>query len=262
MFIIADNIQPMNPSISRSIKLFDAKPIENIVKKCEEKGVAAIDINPGSFARKGVEVISFLIETVQRITNIRLCIDSNRADVLEHALKLCRRKPIINGFSLEPYKLHNILPLAVEHDTDVIGFLLSPDGNVPSDSNERMEYALKLFDEAQKAGLNPERLIIDPILVPITWEDGTFQAREVLTTLSVLPDLLGFKVRTVVGLSNLTSGCPYPEKKAFLEKIFLAMLSQAGLNMVLMNIMRNDSIRTVRVCNAILGQHVFSWAEV
>jgi len=104
--------------------------------------------------------------------------------------------------------------------------------------------------------------IIDPIVVPISWEDGTAQASDVLSCIRLLPDLLGFPVKTVVGLSNLTSGVGAKPASLLIEEAYLAMLVETGLDLVLLNVLRKRSIATAFICDSIKNSRVWSWGEV
>ena len=260
MVIVADNIQIINLMVAKAIRDLNPEPIKNIARSCEDAGANVIDINPGFFSRDQDKKMVFLVEAVQQVTNLRLCLDTNNPKALEAGIRICQRRPIINGFSLEPEKLDQILPLAVDFQTDIVGFLLLPNGQVPPDFGGRLDVALKLMEEAKKAGLSLEKLIIDPVLVPITWENGTYQAKEVLTTLKLLPELINFPVRTIVGLSNLTSGSPGREKKLLLEEVYLAMLAESGLHMALLNVFHKRTIDVISICDCIINSRVFSWA--
>lgn len=57
-----------------------------------------------------------------------------------------------------------------------------------------------MFNECRKAGIQPQRLIIDPVVAPLVWQDGNLQNMEVLEVIRTLPDLLGFPVRTIAGM--------------------------------------------------------------
>jgi 5-methyltetrahydrofolate corrinoid/iron sulfur protein methyltransferase len=119
---------------------------------------------------------------------------------------------------------------------------------------------VELFGELQKAGVDRERLIIDPIIAPVMWENGNRQDMEILSVLRTLPDLLGFPVRTIAGISNLTTGQGPRDKKLLLERASLAMLAAAGLTMALMNVFHTESVLTARACNALSGDRIFAWA--
>ena len=64
--------------------------------------------------------------------------------------------------------------------------------------------------------------------------------------IKILPDLLDFSVKTIVGLSNLTTGRGAMEKKLLLERTYLPMLEVSGLKMVLMNIFHHDTVKTAK----------------
>jgi 5-methyltetrahydrofolate corrinoid/iron sulfur protein methyltransferase len=262
MILISDNIHIMNPKIAKALEEMDPKPIQDLAFKIEGLGARIIDINPGPLHRDCDKIISFLINSVQEATDLRLCLDTPNPEAIETGLTTCKDNPIINGFSLEPHKMEKILPLAVESEAEIVGFLLHPDGKVPRSLDERLSLAATLAVEAKKAGLPPERLIIDPIVVPISWEDGTAQARDVLSCIRLLPELLGFSIKTVVGLSNLTSGAGAKTASLLIEEAYLAMLAETGIDMVLLNIFRKRSVVTAHFCDSIMNSRVWSWGEM
>jgi len=260
--MIADNIQITDPLVAKALAEMDPLPIQDLAKQCEEAGADIIDINPGPLTRDGEKKMAFLVGAIQNVCNLPLSLDTANPSAMAAGLSVCRKRPIINGFSLEPAKIRGILPLAATNDCDVIGFLLRPDGMVPVSGDERLGLAVQLFEALTEQGIDPQRFIIDPILVPLMWEDGSRQAMELLTVIRMLPELLGYPVRTVVGLSNLTSGRGPKEKKRLLESAYLPMLASAGLNMVLMNLCHQNTVSVVKACRAITRQGVFSWREV
>ena len=252
----------MNRKIAKAMNDMDPKPIQDLASEIKSSGAKIIDLNPGPLRKDCNKMMAFLIDSVQEVTDLRLCLDTPNPGAIETGLTICKDKPIINGFSLEAHKTEKILPLAVEFDTEIVGFLLHPDGKVPRSLDERLSLAVTLAGEANKAGLPPERLIIDPVVVPILWEEGTSQARDVLSCISLLPDLLGFPVRTVVGLSNLTSGRGAKTDSLLIEEVYLAMLAEAGLDLALLNVFRKRSVATAFVCDSIKNSRVWSWGEV
>jgi len=259
---IADNIQITDPLIARALAEMDPLPIQRLAKQCEKAGADIIDINPGPLTREGEQKMTFLVKAIQDVCDLPLSLDTINPSAMAAGLSACRKQPIINGFSLEPAKLQGILPLGGAFDGDMIGFLLRPDGMVPGSADERLTLAVQLFEAFNEQGMDPHRLIIDPVLVPLMWENGSRQAMELLTVIRMLPELLGYPVRTVVGLSNLTSGRVPKGKKRLLEAVYLPMLASAGLKMVLMDIFHKDSVSVARACSVLTRQGVFSWEEL
>ncbi|OPX39684.1 MAG: hypothetical protein B1H13_09230 [Desulfobacteraceae bacterium 4484_190.3] len=262
MILISDNIHIMNPKIAKAMEEMTPKPIQDLALKIKNSGAKIIDINPGLLHKGCDKMMAFLINAIQEVTDLQLCLDTPNPEAIKTGLTVCTNKPIINGFSLEPHKMEKILPLAVESDAEIVGFLLHPDGKVPRSLDERLSLAVTLAGEAKKAGLSHERLIVDPVVVPISWEDGTGQASDVLSCIRVLPELLGFSVKTVVGLSNLTSGAEAKAASFLLEEAYLAMLSEAGLDLALLNVFRKRSVATAHFCDSIKNSRVWSWGEM
>jgi 5-methyltetrahydrofolate corrinoid/iron sulfur protein methyltransferase len=262
LLIVADNIQITNPEIERALKQMKPKPIQDLVRRCQEAGADMLDINAGPLLRNAEATMTFLIETVQQVSHLPLCLDTSNPVAMEAGLKANKGKAVINGFSLEPQKLKSFLPLAQKYDTDIIGFLLLPNGQVPAKADERLHVAVQLFEAFKKTSIDSQKLIIDPIVVPMSWGDGQQHAREVLYVLRTLRDLLGFPVRTIAGLSNLTTGTGNQKSRRRLEEVYLAMLSAHGLSLALFNVLHTNTVRITKTCNAITGNKVFSWEEI
>ncbi|MCD4721173.1 MAG: dihydropteroate synthase, partial [Desulfobacula sp.] len=187
MKLIADNLRITKTAIQHALKASDPKPIQELVKQCVEKGAWAIDVNTGPLGKFPEKGMVFFIEAVQSVTDLPLLIDTSNPAAMRAGLEAADNKAIINGFSLESHKLEKILPLAEEYDTDIVGFLLYPDSRVPKDEAERFEIALELLEQAEAAGVSKERIIIDPVVPPLAWEDGIVQARAVLNVIRMLP---------------------------------------------------------------------------
>ena len=262
MIVVADNMQITNRIIGKAVNEMNPGPIQEMAKKCEAAGAEMLDINSGPLSRDPEKKMAFLVESVQDVSDLPLLIDTANPRAIEAGLRTNRKTAIINGFSLEPAKLESILPLAKKFQADIIGYLLYPDSHVPGDGAERLSVAVELYGEFQKAGIDPERLIIDPVVAPIAWPDGNFQNMEILSVLCQLPELLGFPVRTIAGLSNLTTGQGPGEKKRLLEKAYLPMLAASGLNMALLNIFHHETVSVASACNSLMSQKMFVYEEI
>lgn len=262
MQIAADNLHVINPAIADALAHCVPEPIYDLVRRCEQAGAQIIDINSGPLKREPQKHFTFLVEAVQAVTRLPLMLDTTNPEALEAGLRVCRQKPIINGFSLEPVKLERILPLAKQYDVDIIGFLLDSKSQVPIEKEEMMALAVALFEAYTTAGLDPDRLIIDPIIAPLAWDSGRRHNQSVLSLVQNLTDLLGTPVRTIAGLSNLASGAIPANRKIALEQAYLPMLAAAGLDIVLLNVFHGPTVQMSRTCDTLLGDKIFSWAEI
>lgn len=262
MKLIADNLRITKPGIQNALKARDPKPVQDLVKLCAAKGTWAIDVNTGPLGKLPEEGMVFFIKAVESVTDLPLLIDTSNPTAMKAGLEVANNRAIINGFSLEPGKLEKMLPLAKEYDADIVGFLLYPDSRVPKDEAGRLEIALELFEKAAAAGVAKERIIIDPVVPPLAWADGIVQARAVLNVIHTLPDLLGFPVRTIAGVSNLTTGAKDRVKKNLMEQSYVAMLAAAGLDFALLDILNQDTVAAARAAGILAREDLFSWGMV
>jgi 5-methyltetrahydrofolate corrinoid/iron sulfur protein methyltransferase len=260
MQLIADDINILNPVVARAVQARESAPIAEIAGRCAVLGAAAIDVNPGPGSRKRRDTMTFCLQAVQAGTDLPVYLDSSEPEMLHQGIEQSAGRTVINGFSLEPSKVEAILPLAVQHRLPIVGFLLRPNGHVPANTEERLQIASDLLDVSTRAGLDPADLIIDPVLAPLSWNDGTAQAASVLETIRMLPELCGARVQTMVGLSNLTSGARQPAAP-MLEAMYLARLAEAGLTHALVSMRRSQAVACARFCSLIDGNQPFSWAE-
>ncbi len=262
MILVADNLQITRPTVADAIQHQNPDTLQALVQAMEAAGAEAIDLNTGPLGRDAARRMTFCVETVQAVTDLPLLIDTANPLAMQAGLEANRKVAVINGISLEPQKLEAILPLAVEYDVDIIGYLLDERSQMPRDQDDRMAIALELFQRGLSAGLRPEQLILDPVVAPLIWQDGLQRNRDLLEIIRRLPELLDFPVRTVAGLSNLTTGQSAPGPKRRLEQTYLAMLASAGLSWVLLDIHHHDTVASARVCRILLEDGIFAWDTV
>ncbi len=262
MILVADNLHIMNPNVAKALKEKDPLPLQKIAERCKEANAYAMDINLGPLKRNPEGVIRFVIEAVQDTFGGRLLLDSVQPEVLKAGIAACKRPPIINGFSLEEAKVSFILPLAAEYQTEIIGFLINEKGQVPITAEGRLEVASRLLAKAEECGIPLERVIIDPVLVPLAWQDGTRYNHEFLEVIHLLPQLSEKPIRTIAGLSNLGASSPDRAARATVEATFIHMLAALKLDYILMDITHKKALNALNLSQLLLGNKVFAWEEV
>lgn len=262
LILIADNLQITNKTIENAMLHHDPDPIVTMVKQCEAAGAQGIDINSGPLSRNPEKNMAFLVNTIQKNSDLPVIIDTTNPEAIYAGLRANKKKAIINGFSLEPFKLEKILPLAKRFNTQIIGYLLHQNGHVPANAQDRLQIAVEIFKKFENAGIDKNNLIIDPVLAPLIWGNGPSQAMDILSVIKLLPELLGYSVKTIVGLSNLTAGRGNKEKKLIFEKSYLPMLCSAGLSMVLVNMFHHETIKVAKACNMMTNKNIVAWEQI
>jgi len=77
-----------------------------------------------------------------------------------------------------------------------------------------------------------------------------------------LPELLGFPVKTIGGISNLCTGARDKTKRRLLEQSYVAMLASAGLSFALMDILDADLVPSARASGILAKEEIFSWGMI
>jgi cobalamin-dependent methionine synthase I len=237
MRLAADNLHALNPAVADALRNLDPAPLQDLARQCDLPGVHFIDINPGYLTRRHEDRMAFMVEAVQEVTRLRLILDSPSPRILARGLAVCREKPILSALSLEPQKLEELLPLAVEHQTCLVLLLMDERSRVPQSLDERLAVATELRERSLDAGLDDGDLIFDPVLPNLTWPDAAAHIREVIRCIRMLSgwSFLPQPAQTMVGLSNLRSGLRhrYPLE---VETACLGLLAGAGLELALVNV--------------------------
>ena len=114
MLIIAEKINSTRKSIAEAIEAYDADLIQKEATAQAEAGADYIDVNAGTFVREEADRLKWLIQVVQEVTDLPLCIDSPDPGVIQTVLPLVNGTPMVNSITLEPVRLNGILPLVAE----------------------------------------------------------------------------------------------------------------------------------------------------
>lgn len=250
MILVADNLQPLNPRVAGALEDLDPKPLQEIARRCERAGARLLDLNPGYLSKRREDRMTFMVEAVQEATSLRLVLDSPNPRVLARGLAACRETPVLNALSLEEHKLAGILPLAVEHQTDLVILLMDERSFTPPRLEEKIALAVELREHALAAGLSQEQLIFDPVLPTLSWPDAVFQVSQVIKTVRLLACGAIFQenVRTMIGLSNLRSA-QRSRIPIRLEEICLSLLAGAGLDFALADLFQKEITATAGIIN-------------
>jgi 5-methyltetrahydrofolate corrinoid/iron sulfur protein methyltransferase len=250
VILAADNLNALNPIVADALLRLDRAPLQALARRCEQPGVGYIDLNPGYLSRRHEDRMAFMVEAVQEATALRLILDNPNPHVIARGLKVCRDRPVINALSLEPHKIAEMLPLAVDYRARLVLLLIDERSRVPASLEEKLAVAVELRERSVAAGMRHQDLIIDPVLPHLSWPDAFDQIAEVVNTVRLLStgSVLEEPAATMIGLSNLRSG----ERQRFpleVEQTCLQLLAGAGISLVLANVLQPELLRSVQLIN-------------
>ncbi|GAW91840.1 methyltetrahydrofolate cobalamin methyltransferase [Calderihabitans maritimus] len=251
MLIIGERINGMFKDIKEAIQNKDPKPVQEWARKQEEGGARALDINVGPGAADRVEAMKWLVEVVQEVSDLPLCLDSTDFKAIEEGLKLCKRPAIINSTTAEREKIEIAFPMAVKYGAKLIGLTMDKKG-IPKDSESRLAFAMELVAAADEFGLPMEDLYIDPLILPanVAQDHGP----EVLETLRQIKMLANPAPKTVLGLSNVSQNC---QDRSLINRTYLAMAMACGLDAAIADANDEELIKVAAAGEILLNQNIY-----
>ena len=98
MIVIGERINTTRKSIGAAVEKKDAEFIQNEAKKQETAGAHYIDVNCGTRIKDEIGDMEWLVNTIQEVTQLPLCIDSPNHKALDKGLSLVKKKAIMSPF--------------------------------------------------------------------------------------------------------------------------------------------------------------------
>jgi 5-methyltetrahydrofolate--homocysteine methyltransferase len=245
MLIVGERINATRKRIGEAVQNQDAELIKAEAVKQVEAGANLIDVN-GGIAGRETECLLWLVDLVQEVVEVPLCLDSADADALAAALPRCSQPPLVNSISFEKERLERMTPLIKEHGAKVIALCMSDDGP-PKGFEDRIDIAARLVDRLTGDGVPLENIYVDPCVFPISTasDAGTFVLDAISWIHAQYPG-----VHTICGASNVSFGLPV---RKILNATFLAMLIARGLDSAIIDPCNNLTLACVLAAEALAG---------
>jgi 5-methyltetrahydrofolate--homocysteine methyltransferase len=204
-------------------------------------GATVLDVNSGAvFTNKMAEdpryadnnfveppLMKELIERIQAIVDVPLCIDSSVPGALEAGLAACKGRPLLNSVTGEEERMELVLPLVKKYNVPVVA-ISNDDSGISEDPEVRFAVAKKIVQRAADFGIPAHDIVVDPLVMPIG-AMGT-AGLQVFTLVRRLREELG--VNTTCGASNISFGLP---NRHGINNAFLPMAMVAGMTSAIMN---------------------------
>jgi cobalamin-dependent methionine synthase I len=224
MILIGENLNVISQTLGPALREKNAAPIQEMAKAETAAGIDLIDLNIGPARKGGDELMAWVVNTVQAVTDKMLSLDTTNLDAMEAGLKVRKGPVLINSVSLQTSRINRGLELAQKYNADLIGLLWSNDG-MPRDVNERAMHTVDFVYRANAAGIPNERIWIDPIASPVSVEIN--QVKACVEFMTMLGEIAP-GCKSTVGLSNVSNGAP-DKLRCWLNRTYMIMLMRYGL---------------------------------
>lgn len=247
MKIIGEKINGTRKRVAKAINEKDGAFIKDLAQKQAEAGSTWLDLNAGTHPEKEPADLVWLIETVQPVVDIPLCLDSANPDALKVAIQSVEKIPMINSISGEPDRLEKILPIVAEHGCEVIALAMD-DKKVPETFEKRMEVIDKIMQATRANGVGDDRVYLDPLTMTIATmnQSGVIACDTIRAAKEKYPE-----VHFTMGLSNISFGLP---SRSQINRGFLTLAMAAGLDSAILDPLDKELVAAIYTTELLLGK--------
>jgi cobalamin-dependent methionine synthase I len=250
MIIIGELINASRKAIKAAIEGRDAAAIQKVAKDQAEAGADFIDVNAGIFVGQEPEYLTWLVQTVQEVTDTPCAIDSPDPAAIEAALAVHQGTPMLNSISLEKERYEKLMPIIAGTDLKVIALCMS-DAGMPQTVDDRMKIADELVNGLLKNNVKLENIFVDPLVQPVSVND-TFGVEFINAIEKIVVTFKG--VHTACGLSNISYGLP---ARKFMNQTFMTMAIAKGLDGAIINPLDRRMMANIIAAEALAGKDNF-----
>jgi len=233
--VIGERINPTGrKKLAAELEAGDFSTIEKDAVAQVAAGATILDINAGVVYNSNPNpneteppLMRQVMEMVQGLVDVPLCIDSSVPGALEAGLEVCEGRPLLNSVTGEEDRMEQILPLVKKYNVPVVA-ISNDDTGISEDPDVRFAVAKKIVERAADFGIPAHDIVVDPLVMPIG-AMGT-AGLQVFTLVRRLREELG--VNTTCGASNISFGLP---NRHGINNAFLPMAMGAGMTSAIMN---------------------------
>jgi len=254
MLIIGEKLSIIAKRVREAMMKKDKGPIQEIAISQWKAGAGMIDANIGPAEDGGEDLMQWMVTTIQEKVQLPVCLDTTNYQAIEAGLKVHNSqwgKPMINSTSNDPERFP-MLELAAKYKSRIIGLTVGK-GGLPADAEERAALAAEIMARAAEYGVELEDLYLDPLVLQIATSQD--HALKVIQSIRMFQELNDPPMKTVVGLSNISNGCPKP-LRPILNNHFLSLLIYEGLTAAIAD--PHEVSPTAKTIDVILGKTLYA----
>ena len=257
MIIFSERVNGMYRDVRAGINQKEKSVIQDLVKEQVAGGADVMDINLGPTKGDPVENFAWLAQTVHEVTDKPISLDSAKPNVLAEAIRAVRQalpdaKLVINSSTAAPESMEKLIPVAAEQGTSIIGLTMDQEG-VPASVEKRVECGATFFMMAMEAGVAPEDIYLDPIILPVNVAPKQpWNMMEAIRQLAIVNDP---PPHFILGLSNVSQQCLM---NRLLNRTYLVMAIAAGLDAAIMDAADKDLVEAAISAEVLLEKHLYS----
>jgi 5-methyltetrahydrofolate corrinoid/iron sulfur protein methyltransferase len=252
----------MFTDVKQAIAEKNEKVIQDLARRQTEAGAKYLDVNVGTAAADQEGTIKWLVETIQETCSTGLCLDSQKPAVIAAGLSVLNAEngAILNSTPLNKKSdeevLDKYLDMAEKAGPGVGVITLTMDKNgVPQDTDTRVAIAAEIVQKAMERGFDPQRLYIDPIILPVKVPNAQSQPGNILNAIEQIKYLAEPSPHITMGLSNLSQGT---NQRSLINRVFLAMAISRGMDSAIVEVLDKQLMDVVATSEMLMDKQIYS----
>ena len=247
MIIIGEKINGSIPAVKEAIDKRDAAFIADRAVKQAAAGADFIDVCASTAPELEIETLKWLIEVVQAAVETPLCIDSPNPRAIEAVFQYANKPGLLNSISEEGDKCAVLLPLLAGNSWEVVGLTCDNNG-IPCDLETKLKITKSMVEKADKFGITPDRIHIDPCVMALSTENNSLLnlEAEIRAIKALYPT-----IHVTGAISNISFGLPL---RPLLNKTAMTFAIAAGMDSAVLDPLNRDMMGTIFATYALLGQ--------
>ena len=254
MLIIGEKLSIIAKRVREAMTKRDKVPIQDIAISQWKAGAGMIDANIGPAEDDGEDLMKWMVTVIQEVVPLPVCLDTTNFKAVEAGLQVHNSqwgRPLINSTSNDPDRFA-MLEIAAKYNSLIIGLTVGK-GGLPADAEERAAIAAEIMARAAEYGVPLEDLYLDPLVLQIATSQD--HALKVIKSVKMFQELNDPPMKTVVGLSNISNGCPKP-LRPILNNYYLSLLIYEGLTAAIAD--PHEVAPTAKTIDVIMGRTLYA----
>jgi len=257
MIIFSERINGMYRDVRAAINDRSPAVIQDLVREQVAGGADVIDVNLGPTKGDPAQNFLWLAQTIRQVSDKPLSLDSAKPDLLAEVVPKVKQalpdvKLVINSCTAAPESMAKLIPVAAANQAGIIGLTMDQEG-VPGNVEKRVECGAAFLMAALEAGIAPEDIYIDPIILPVNVAPK--QPANVMEAIRQLATASDPPPHFILGLSNVSQKCLM---NRLLNRTYLVMAIAAGLDAAIMDAADKELVEAAITAEVLLEKCLYS----
>ena len=252
MILIGENIHIISTSVKEAYLNKDEKFFKNLISL--QDNMEYVDLNVGPAKGDFSGILPWLTNLVQKYSPQKgISFDTTNFEEMVNGFETFKNSSntFINSTSSDEEKFEKLSNLALKKNCNIIALTLSKETGIPKTSDGRLELAFSMYERFLEKGVDTNKIFFDPLILPICADQS--QASEALNTIKMIKESFDPPVKTVIGLSNVSNGCP-SNLRGLINRVFAVLAYGAGLDCAIVDAKDLELVRIIKMLEEKLPQ--------